>query len=48
MVAAGRSIEAAPMAKQPDARLIRIAISRSYSPDRYVTVMSGNGSDRGS
>jgi hypothetical protein len=42
------AIAAAPMARQPDARLMRIAISRSCSPDRFVTVMSGNGSDRGS
>jgi hypothetical protein len=42
------AIAAAPMARQPDARLMRIAISRSCSPDRFVTIMSGNGSDRGS
>jgi hypothetical protein len=30
---------AAPMARQPNARLMRIAISRSCSPDRYVAVM---------
>ena len=42
------AIAAAPMARQPDARLMRIAISRSCSPDRFVTVKSGNGSGRGS
>jgi len=33
------AIAAAPMAKQPDARMMRIAISRSCSPDRFVTVI---------
>jgi hypothetical protein len=40
------AIAAAPMARQPDTRLMRIAISRSCPPDRFVTVMSGNASDR--
>jgi hypothetical protein len=42
------AIAAAKMARQPDARLMRIAISRSCSADRFVTVMSGNASDEGS
>jgi hypothetical protein len=42
------AIAAATMARQPDARLMRIAISRSCSADRFVTVMSGNASDEGS
>jgi hypothetical protein len=42
------AIAAAPTARQPDARLMRIAISRSCSPDRFVTVMPDNASDRGS
>jgi len=33
------AIAATPMARQPDARLVRIAISRSCSPDRFVTVI---------
>jgi hypothetical protein len=33
------AITAALIARQPDARLMRIAISRSCSPDRSVTVM---------
>jgi len=34
------AITAAPMARQPDARMMRIAISRSCSPDRSMKVMS--------
>ena len=34
------AITAAPMARQPDARMMRIAISRSCSPDRSMTVTS--------
>jgi hypothetical protein len=35
------AITAAPITRQPDARMMmRIAISRSCSPDRWITVMS--------
>jgi hypothetical protein len=34
------TIAAVPMARKPDARLIRIAISRSCSLDRLVMIMS--------
>jgi hypothetical protein len=34
------AITAAPMARQPDARMMRIAIPRSCSPDRSMTVTS--------
>jgi hypothetical protein len=34
------AITAAPMTRQPDARMMRIAISRSCSPDRSITVIS--------
>jgi len=34
------AITAAPMARQPDARMMRIAISRSCSPDRSMTLTS--------
>jgi hypothetical protein len=33
------AITAAPMARQPDATMVRIAISRSCSPDRPMKVM---------
>jgi hypothetical protein len=39
------AIAAAPSARQPDAKLMRIAISRSCSPGRSGPVLSGNGSD---